>query len=174
MFRNCQINFRKTIVYTVMVKFVVHASGRKVCTYVSAYKSAYRSSWEWFTEITDMYLCVCVWLCVCVCWWGGGSSGVFHTLCEVTYRNFWHQTVHLIPEQVTCFGKPKLLILIPFFFAYSYSISPSSYVLFAPFYDTLPRPTNHYNTHGLRNCLSAATFHSEVIRYSDNWMWLPT
>jgi len=106
---------------------------------------------------------VCLFVCVCV---GGGG---LRTVCDVTYRIIWQRTVHLIPEHVTCFGTSNLLVLIPSFFTCTYSISPFSFVLRAPFYDTLPRPTNTPPP-GLRNCLSAANFHSEVIRYSDNWM----
>ena len=73
---------------------------------------------------------------VCV---GGGGLRI---VCNVAYSNVWQWTVHVMPEQVTCFGISKLLVLLLSFFAYSNSIPSSSFVLRAPFYDTLPRPTS--------------------------------
>ena len=62
-------------------------------------------------------------------------------VCDVAYYNVRERTLHLIPEQVPCFGMCKLQVLIPSFFTNYYSIPSSSFLLRAPFYDTLPPPT---------------------------------
>jgi hypothetical protein len=107
----------------------------------------------------DWSVCLCVWVCVCV----------LRTVCDVTYHNVSQRTVHLIPEQVTCFGLSKLLVLLLSLSAYSYSISPS-FSLRAPFYDTLPLPTapSHWTVY------LQLPFILMIIHYSDNWAWLPT
>jgi len=87
-----------------------------------------------------------------VCMWG------LCIVCDVAYYNVRERTVRLIPEQVTCFGMSKLLVLIFSLFAYYYSIPSSSFALRAPFYDTLPH-TPHSHGHG--KCLSAVTFHPD-------------
>jgi len=111
--------------------------------------------------------CVCVWcfcvVCVCVCVFVG-----LRTLCDVTYRNIWHRTVHLIPEQVTCFGMSKLLVVIPSFFRvflsyFAIFFCPSCSILQHPS-NPPPPPTTDFWTAYLQ-----LPFIMMTIRYSDNW-----
>ena len=52
--------------------------------------------------------------------------------------------------------KGKLLLLLLSLFAYSYSISPSSFILLAPFYNTLPHTLSAINI-------------PMITHYSVNW-----
>jgi hypothetical protein len=127
-------------------------------TQFCTYKTAYTSSWAWFTEITVVFVC-----------WSGGV--VLRTLCDVTYRNFLQWIVHLIPKQVTCFGMSKRLVLIPsffrvFLFYFAVFFCPSCTILRHP---STPTPNPPPST-DLGTVYLHLPFIMIKISFSDNWL----
>jgi len=52
---------------------------------------------------------------VCLCMRARICMWFIRIVCDVAYYNVRERTVHLIQEQVPCFGMFKLQVLIPFF-----------------------------------------------------------
>ena len=158
---------------------MIYRNNRRVCVCewvcVCVCECVYVCKCVWVCVCECVFVCAseCVWVCACVCVsvcecvWVCVSACVsdLRTVCHVTYHNVWQRTVHPIMQQVRFFGMPQLRVLLMCFFAYSYSTSSSSFVLRAPFYNTLPRPPPT----DLGNVYLQLPFILMIIRYSDNW-----
>jgi hypothetical protein len=108
-------------------------------THFPTYKTVYGSSWAWFTEITEGWACVCVWLSHCM--WRHLSQ------CLTTDSTSDTGAGHMFRQVETARPTPLLFRVFLFYFAFLFH---SCTILRHPSTPHHPLPLN---------CLSAATYH---------------